>query len=383
MTRLPIKGRTLSVAAVVVSFLALFVYVAARAGPLAAVAVTVDSVEARPLTPELFGIGTVESRFNYRIGPTTAGRVKRVLVDVGDHVTAGQVLGEMDPVDFDARIRAQDATLSRSNVVLRDADARQRYAQAEATRYEQLLAARSTSEEILAGRQQSLQIADAALALARDDVARAIAERDVLLAQRKNLVFVSPVDGLVSARDVDPGSTVVAGQAVVTVVDPGSLWVHVRFDQSSASKLQGGLAAEITLRSRSNETLSGKILRVEPRADAVTEEMLAKVVFASRPDPLPSIGELAEVTVSLASLPASPVVSNAAIQHRDGVTGVWQLTDGALRFAPVTIGATDLDGSVQVTSGLRVGDRIVVHSAKALTTSSRINVVDRIPGAAP
>ena len=47
-------------------------------------------------------------------------------------------------------------------------------------------------------------------------------------------------------------------------------------------------------------------MRVEPRADAITEELLAKVVFATLPDPLPRLGELAEVTVALAPLPAAP-----------------------------------------------------------------------------
>ena len=70
---------------------------------------TAATVEARSLAPELFGVGTVESRYTYRIGPTAAGRVRRLLVDVGDRVTAGQVMGEMDPVDLDDRVRAQEA----------------------------------------------------------------------------------------------------------------------------------------------------------------------------------------------------------------------------------------------------------------------------------
>jgi hypothetical protein len=61
----------------------------------------------------------------------------------------------------------------------------------------------------------------------------------------------------------------------------------VRFDQVSATGLSAGLAARIALRSRSDWTLNGEVLRVEPLADAVTEEMLAKVVFEQMPEPLP------------------------------------------------------------------------------------------------
>ena len=56
--------------------------------------------------------------------------------------------------------------------------------------------------------------------------------------------------------------------------------------------------------------------------------------------------------------------------------------DGALRFSPVTLGASDLDGIVQVREGLRTGDQIVTYSEKALTGRSRVKVVDRIAGVA-
>ena len=75
---------------------------------------TVSSVESRAITPALFGIGTVEARYTYKIGPTFAGRVKRLEVHVGDQVKAGQVLGEMEPVDLDARVRSQESAFKRA-----------------------------------------------------------------------------------------------------------------------------------------------------------------------------------------------------------------------------------------------------------------------------
>lgn len=380
MKILPLEGRTLTVAAIGLLLLALLALVAVQSGPLAPVAVTVSTVEARSITPGLFGVGTVEARYSYRIGPTAAGRVKRLLVDVGDRVANGQLLGEMDPVDLDDRVRAQEAALGRIEAVLREAEARQRHAQAEENRYEQLLAVRSTSEELLAARLQARQVADAALAGAREELARARADRDVLVSQRKNLLLVSPVSGLVAARDVEPGTTVVAGQAVVEVLDPGSLWVHVRFDQGKAEGLHAGLPAQVVLRSRDGRPLTGSVMRVEPLADAVTEELLAKVAFDATPDPLPSLGELGEVTVSLPELSPEPVVPNAAVHRVAGRTGVWKVVDGDPEFAPVRLGAADLDGNVQILAGLGTGDRVVVYSAKALSARSRIRVVERIPG---
>ena len=107
MMLLSMNRRTLALLAVLIPLVALFIYVALRSGPLAPIPVTVTRVESRSITPALFGIGTVEARYTYKIGPTVAGRVKRVDVQVGDRVRAGQLLGEMDPVDFDDRIASR------------------------------------------------------------------------------------------------------------------------------------------------------------------------------------------------------------------------------------------------------------------------------------
>jgi RND family efflux transporter MFP subunit len=221
------------------SFAGAFIYVGLRSGPLAPVAVTVASVESRAITPALFGIGTVEARYTYKIGPTFAGRVKRLEVHVGDQVKAGQVLGEMEPVDLDDRVRSQESVFKRAEAALREAEARQAYAQTQARRYEQLFAVRSTSEEIVTTKRQELQIADAALSAARK-ILPGHAPTAKHSSRSGNLRLIAPVDGVVAVRDADPGTTIVAGQAVVEVIDPKSLWINVRFDQISASGLAGG-----------------------------------------------------------------------------------------------------------------------------------------------
>ncbi len=383
MNRMRISRRTLSILAVVIPLVAMLGYVALRSGPLAPVAVTVVKVEADALRPALFGIGTVEARQLHRIGPTAPGRLLRLRVEVGDAVKAGQVLGEMDPVDSDDRLRSQQALLQRTAAVLSDATARHAYAQTQARRYEQLFAEQATSDELLAARRQDLQLASAALAAAREDQARAQSDLQALRAQRAALRLVSPVDGIVTARDVEPGTTVVAGQAVVEVVDPRTLWVNTRFDQVSAGGLAADLPARVTLRSRRGQALEARVSRTEPRADAVTEELLAKVAFRSVPQPLPPIGELAEVTVDLPALPEGPVIPNAAVQRQGSRIGVWTANGDRAAFLPVKLGRSDLDGQVQVLDGLKPGDAIVLHSEETLSVRSRIHVVDRIAGVAP
>ena len=290
MKTLPLQRRTLTLIVVLLPMLALFVYVALRSGPLAPISVVVASVEDRAIAPALFGIGTVDARYTYKIGPTFAGRVRRLDVHVGDHVKAGQVLGEMDPVDLDDRIRGQEAALLTAQAQLREAQARQAYARSQARRYEELGVGRYVSQEMVAGKRQELQVADAGLSTATQQIARARAEGQALTSQRSNLLLVAEVDGIVAVRNADPGTTVVAGQSVVELIDPDTLWINTRFDQVSAHGLKTGLLVRIVLRSQAGTDLPGRVLLVEPMADAVTEEMLAKIAFDRLPVPMPSIG---------------------------------------------------------------------------------------------
>ncbi len=383
MKPLPIQGRTLGVLAVVLPLLALLVYVAMFAGPLAPVAVTLDTVVVRPLAPAAFGIGSVEARHTYLIAPTAAGRLAAVHVDVGDAVVAGQLLAEIEPVDLDERVGAQSAAHQRAEAALREVQARLDLARSQAQRYESMYQRRLTSEENVTAKRQELAVAQAAVAAAGGELKRAAAERNAALAQRDNLQLLAPAAAIVVLRQAEPGSTLVAGQAVLELVDPTSLWVSVRFDQVGAAGLAAGQRADIALRSGAGAVIGGQVLRIEPMADAVTEETLAKVVFDRLPEPLPPIGELAEVTVHLPPLPPAPAIANAAIRRDGERIGVWRVEAGALRFVEVQLGASDLEGQVQVRSGLAGGEQIVRYSQKALAARTRIRVVERIPGSPP
>ena len=389
---LPQSRRALLLMAVLAALVLLLGFVALRSGPLAPVKVTVVQVEERAITPALFGIGTVEARYIHRIGPTAPGRVASLAVDVGERVEAGQVLAVIDPVDLDQRIAAASGSAGRSAALeqaaasqVADASARLALARSEATRGEELFRGGWLTRAALDQRRQALAAAEAALAAAQanrsaavQDRGRTGAERAALQEQKANLRLIAPRAGLVVRRLAEPGTTVVAGQAVVEIVDPAELWINARFDQTRAGGIAAGLPARIVLRSRIDTPLRGAILRVEPVADAVTEEVLAKVSFDAGAA-LPPIGELAEVTVGLPAQGRTLAVPNAAVHRIGSEVGVWAMRDGDLEFVALKLGAEDADGWVQVLDGLTRGDQVILHSARPLTASSRITVVDKLP----
>jgi len=325
----PASRKTAAILSVILLIVLLFVYVVFRSGPLAPISVVLTTVENASIQPALFGIGTIEARSIYKIGPNQPSRVKRVFVHVGDKVKASQWLVEMERPDLD----------------LLSTDAEKEFVISSMTPEQSALMKKKDGED--------------------------------LILPSANLRLRTPVTGLVISRNAEPGTTVVAGQSVVEVIDPKELWINTRFDQVYSAGLRSGLQTKISLRSQ-KETFNGKIFRVEPLADSVTEETLAKVVFDNLPATLPPLGELAEVTVALPALEPKPMVPNASLQRIEGNIGVWVVENKQLKFVKVKIGASDLEGRVQISDGVSIGDRVVVYSKSPLNSKSRIKIVDSL-----
>ena len=368
-------------------------WAAIQGGPLATTRVTVTQVVRGDVTPGISGIGTLAAQRAYVLGPTIAGRVKRVLVDVGETVKAGQLLAEMEPVDLDARSAAASAAILRAasaiaaaEAQLHDARSRQKLAASELRRNLDLGSKGFLSASAVEAKRQQLESADAQLSAAeatltgaRQDKLRLEAELSGTREQRGNLRLLAATDGTVTAREAEPGSTVVAGQAVLKLADMASLRVRTRLDQSRSAGLRSGLAARIVLRSRAGESFAGRLVRIDPQSDSVTEERLVDVAFERLPDGV-TIGEIAEVTLQLPTVTQALLIPNAALRQRGGQSGVWLSSAGRPRFAALKTGARGLDGKVQILDGLQDGDTVVVYSERELADNQRIEVVTSLTG---
>lgn len=372
----------LSLGAIV--FIAAFAWLLATRGPLAAVGVETVEATRADLRPGVFGIGTVEAQHAYAVGPIQAGRVLSVRVDQGEKVQAGQLLAELDPVDLSQRAEAAGSAAARSRQAAQaaqsqvaEAESRARLAQANSERYQALYRQNFVAREMADSRRHEAAAAEAALAAARAnasgalrEIGRAEAELRGIDQLRQSLKLMSPIDGVVTAREAEPGTTVVAGQAVLRLVDPAQLWVRARVDQARAEGVQVGQAADIVLRSVPGVALPGRVMRIELQSDALTEERIVNVAF----DPAPAqlyLGELAEVTIQLPGAKNVLTVPRAALAQLKGKVGVWRIEQGRARFQPVQPGMQTAE-RVQIVSGLAAGDAVIAYSAKQLDDGMRV-----------
>jgi HlyD family secretion protein len=384
-------GRNATLVAVGIGVALVLGWLVTTQGPLAAARVTVASVEQGPLIASTFGIGTVEARRSYALGPTVTSRVLRVLVDHGDAVKAGQLVAELDPIDLADRVISAERAAERAASTIRAAEAQLAEAQSRAQlatsgarRYAELRAQGFVSQEAADAKtheanaaRAGVDAAGAQVAAARRDHERAQADVAGVGKLRTQARLASPVDGVVSARLVEPGTTVVAGQAVVQVIDPSTLWVRARIDQAQSGGVRAGQPAEIVLRSDPKRAYRGRVQRVDWVSDAVTEERIVNVDFDARPEGIP-VGELVEVTIRVAELATVRSIPAAAVKRVDRQDGVWQVNAGRATFKPVKVGLTTLDGRSQILDGLADGDQVVVHSEQALLPDARVKVVPAI-----
>lgn len=358
-----------------------------RNSPLAPVTeVGTMDVARKTLQPTLFGIGVIESRRSILVGPTAAGRVSRVLVEQGEQVDAGQLLAEMDPIDLQERLAASRHALSRAKSAVastqaqaQEAESRFATAEASAKRYGSLRERGFVSNEAERAKGHESRAAEAALQASRANIDSASADGERLSAEVRalekqlgNTRLIAPVAGLIVTRELEPGSTAVAGQAVLRLSEAESFWLRVRIDQGRSAGLAVGHPATINLRSRPGETFAGKVARIEQLSDAVTEERIAMVAFDTLPAGL-TLNEMAEVSVQLPPRTGTLAVPPAALVRQDGKAGVFVADDGRAQFRPVKIGMRTETG-VEIIDGLSGGEAVIAQRAKPLTHGDRVRV---------
>ena len=380
------SGKMIKLLVLMGAVLALFLWVVMTQGPLASVKVTVEQVQVGDLKNSVYGIGTVQARHRHDLAPTMTGRVKNVYVDQGDTVKAGQVLAEMDPVDLDDKLAGGQRLVDKSrNAILatesqlNEAQSRLKTVESTMARYQELRSGGFVSQEMFDAKLHELNAARAAvaaatanLAAANDEYKRAQTELRGIGKARAQTKLTSPIDGIVTLRRIEHGSTVVGGQLALQVVNTAQLWVETRIAQQQAGQVRAGQIAQIVLRSRPHEPTNGKVARMDRVSDAVTEE---RIVNVSLDVPDASLGEYAEVTIALPTLKQARNIPSAAVKSVDGQTGVWVLQDGETHFRVVRIGLATLDGRSQVLDGLAEGETVVVHSQQALRAGLPVKVV--------
>lgn len=284
--------------------------------------------------------GVVEAVQQADLSAQTNGRVAQIAVDVDDKVAAGQVLLRLTAVE-------QQAGADAARAQLRAAEASAVEAQANYARYAALGDKQFVSRLQL---DQAKAARDAAIA--SRDSARAVLSQ---AGQQADYTVVrAPFAGILSARQVEPGESIVPGQPLLSVYAPGALRIQVQVPQSSADAIRTTARASILL--PDGRKLEADSVTVFPAADPATHSVAVRVQLPAI-EPAPRPGVTAKVLFPVGGERAGLLVPKAAVVQRGELSAAYVIADGHLTLRQLRLGQ-DLGDRVEVLAGLKPGDAV-------------------------
>ena len=334
--------------------------------------VTVIAVKQAEIQGKVHGPGTVQSKVPVAVSSKITGILEKLNADQGDRVKKGQLLAELDSIELRAREAAAQAAKNRAQRELARAQADMVKAQANLglaqSNYRRDMevfkpgyisqAAFDTTKAQLKVAESEVNAFQATVTALQAAVKQAESETHAAEALHNYTRILAPMDGLITSRKAEVGTTLVPGNPIFQMVDLDQIWMATWIDQALVAQLREGQAARITL--RSGRVFQGKVERLNQEGDTVTRELEVDVKFEKFPMPL-VIGEEGEVDID-AGRQTAPVVPLSAIIAKDGGKGVLVADNGLLRFRKVALGLQD-GARTAVTEGLKEGELVVVNPA--------------------
>jgi RND family efflux transporter MFP subunit len=302
--------------------------------------------------------GTLSADREARLRAEMSGAVLATMVEQGERVNEGTVLGRID----DASVR--DAALSARSAVAQATMAAEQ-ATREWQRAKTLVAAGAIAE-------RDVESADRANLGAQAQLADAKARLSSAEKMLRNTIIKAPFAGVVAERAVSPGDIVSPGSPMFTVIDPKSLRVAASVPASALEDVRVGSPVVFTVNG-SDRVLEGRVLRVSPVVDPQTKQVLL----------------LASVPASAGGLVAGLFVEGrVASQKRVGVllpenaidqTGiaptVMRLKGGKVEKVDVQLGVRDdALAALEVTTGIASGDTVLLGAARGISVGTMITV---------
>ena len=284
---------------------------------------------------------TVEADNINNIAPASPNRIKSISVEVGDHVRKGQTLVTLD------RAASDQMKINLEQI-------RREY-----NRAVQLL-------EIGAGTQQSVDQLKSQLDAAKS-------QYDNLL---ENTVLTSPITGVVTERNYDPGD-MTGNQPVLTVGQLSPVVkVMINVTESDLSKLKAGMPVSVAFDAFPDETFDGRISRIHPTVDTATRTFRTEIAIANNSERIIP-GMFARVSVNLGER-SNVVVPDRAIvkQTGSGNRYVYILHNGTVSFERVELGRR-LGDAYELLSGVNSGDTVVISGQSRLADGVEVEVINK------
>ncbi|MGI5940871.1 MAG: efflux RND transporter periplasmic adaptor subunit [Pelotomaculaceae bacterium] len=312
------------------------------------------------------------------VAPKVSGRVAVIHVKVGDRVSRGQVLLELDATEArnaktmaEAGVGVARANLNKAKQGLADAEL-------DYNRTKALYDSQAVSKAQFEQAESMLNNARIGVELAGEQLKQAEATLQNAEETYNNFTVTSPLSGLVATVNIENGELAGPQATALTVVELATVKVKVNLSENAVVSIKKGAEVPVTINSL-NKTLTGTVASVAPKADPATRAFPVEIHLNNKDGDLKA-GMVAVLDLQTGLSQGTVTVPVDALLERDGQYWVYVLEDGKAKEVTVKKGITD-GQLVEITEGLQEGQDVIVSGNHLVTDGQRVKVVDSQGGA--
>lgn len=327
--------------------------------------------------------GTVHAKTTVQISARVMAYVRDVRVSAGDPVRAGQTLVTLDAQDLEARERQADAaqnevraTAAEADQAIQSAKVNLELAQTTFRRMKELFDKRSLSNQEfdeasarVRAAQASFDMAQARRVQVSAKLAQTEQETRSAQIQRGYSLLASPVSGVVTAKNVEPGNLAVPGAALLTIEREGGYRFEAAVEESHLSAVRNGQSVNVTLDALA-QPVTGTVTEIVPAVDPASRSGLVKIDLPGAPGI--RSGLFGKASFSFGSRTTIVAPANA-VSQRGQMSWVFVARNGRAEARIVTLGERRGD-QAEVLSGLAPEERLIAPVPPSLADGSRIEV---------
>jgi RND family efflux transporter MFP subunit len=308
--------------------------------------------------------GNIQAFIDSPIYARTNGYLKKWYADIGSHVKAGQLLGEIETPEVDQQ-------LDQARADLNTAQANDHLAEITATRYRDLGKTEAVSKQDVDNAAGDAEAKKAMVASAQSNVKR--------LEQLQSFEKIyAPFDGVITARNTDIGHLINSGAGgpateLFHIAETRSLRVYINVPQEYSQATGPGLTADLTLQEFPGKRFKGKLVRTSSSIDPVTRTLLVEVdVENPTGELLP--GAYTQVHLRVPSgTPAVILPVSAMLFRSEGMQAATVENGDQVQLRNVVVGR-DFGNEIEVVSGIKASDWVIVNPSDSLVSGEKVRL---------
>ncbi len=326
--------------------------------------------------------GSVEPRRETTVFARASGYVKRRLVDIGDKVTEGQLLAELETPEIQQDLLQAQASLAEAEAALAQARTAREFARTSLGRSSTLVTQGLSSQQDLDLKKSSFDAGENGVRSAEATIRSRQATVKRLLEQLVFARVTAPFAGTITSRTIEVGALVTAGngagQAMFKVADVDTLRVFVSVPQTYAPAVRVGEDAQVTVREYPGRNFPGKITRATGALDPSTRTMQTEIEVPNADHALLP-GMYAQASLHLAAIhPPLLIPASALVLGAEGTAVLVVGPDQRVRRQKIVIEG-DYGADLGVAEGVGPDDRVISNPSERLAEGLEVDVVSPAP----